>query len=119
MAPSTTSAAGRAIRIAARQRGRCIGWWADATDGPMQATAPDTADPWAGCNPLEPAFRDDPYPSLHRLRAREPVTLTPLGIWRLTRHADVVRLLHDVPAGVRTTDGRLTGTDESVHGPRN
>lgn len=81
----------------------------------------DTAladDPWRGCNPLDPAFRDDPYPSLHRLREIDPVNETPLGIWRLTRYADVNRLLHDVPAGVRTTDGQLPGIDESLTSQR-
>src|SRR5437867_12459529 len=42
----------------------------------------------------------------------------PVGIWRLTRYADVNRLLHDVPAGVRTTDGVLPGVDESLTGQR-
>jgi len=76
------------------------------------------ADPWLGCNPFDPTFRDDPYPSLHRLRALDPVNETPAGIWRLTRYADVNRLLHDVPAGVRTTDGTLPGVDESLTGQR-
>jgi cytochrome P450 len=75
-------------------------------------------DPWLGCNPVDPAFRDDPYPALHRLRAIDPVNETPAGIWRLTRYADVNRLLHDVPAGVRATDGTLPGVDESLTGQR-
>ncbi len=75
-------------------------------------------DPWRGCNPLDPAFRDDPYPSLRRLREVEPVNLTPIGFWRLTRYADVNRLLHEVPAGTRTTDGVLPGVDESLSGQR-
>src|SRR3989442_3071848 len=79
-------------------------------------TAPDDA--WRGCNPLDPAFRDDPYPSLHRLRETDPVNLTPIGFWRLTRYADVTRLLYDVPAGTRTTDGELPGVDESLSGQR-
>jgi cytochrome P450 len=80
--------------------------------------APADDDPWAGCNPTDPAFRDDPYPALHRLRARDPVNETPVGIWRLTRYADVNRLLHEVPAGVRTTEGTLPGVDESLTGQR-
>src|SRR5205814_716125 len=68
-------------------------------------------DPWRGCNPLDPAFRDDPYPSLRRLREVEPANLTPIGFWRLTRYADVNRLLHEVPAGTRTTDGVLPRVD--------
>jgi cytochrome P450 len=78
----------------------------------------DTDDPWHGANQFDPSFRDDPYPALHRLRALHPVDETPVGIWRLTRYADVSRLLHDVPSGVRTTDGLLPGVDETVSGPR-
>src|SRR5262249_56603833 len=83
-----------------------------------QATTTLADDPWGGCNPLDPAFRDDPYPGLARLRERDPVNLTPIGVWRLTRYADVNRLLHDVPAGVRTTDGELPGVDEQLTGQR-
>src|SRR2546430_7477066 len=75
-------------------------------------------DPWLGCNPFDPAFRDDPYPSLARLREIDPVNEMPVGIWRLTQYADVTRLLQDVPAGVRTTDGVLPGVDESLTGQR-
>src|SRR5881398_2592541 len=74
----------------------------------------DADDPWRGCNPLDPAFRDDLYPGLRRLREVDPVNLTPIGFWRLTRYADVMRLLYDVPAGTRTTDGVLPGVDESL-----
>ena len=81
-------------------------------------TALPADDPWLGCNPFDPAFRDDPYPSLARLRALDPVNEMPVGIWRLTRYADVNRLLHEVPAGVRTTDGVLPGVDESLTGQR-
>ena len=82
------------------------------------ATAAVDDDPWRGCNPFTPEFRDDPHPPLRRLRERDPVNETPVGLWRLTRYADVSRLLHDVPAGVRTTDGELPGVDESLGGQR-
>src|SRR5438552_3167594 len=82
------------------------------------AAPPPADDPWLGCNPFDPAFRDDPYPALARLREIDPVNEMPVGIWRLTRYADVNRLLHDVPAGVRTTDGVLPGVDESLTGQR-
>src|SRR5205809_2125473 len=82
------------------------------------AVPPPADDTWLGCNPFDPAFRHDPYPSLARLRALDPVNEMPVGIWRLTRYADVNRLLHDVPAGVRTTDGVLPGVDESLTGQR-
>ena len=76
-------------------------------------------DPWRGSNPMDPAFRDDPYTPLRRLREVDPVNLTPVGYWRLSRYADVLRLLHSTPAGVRRSDGSLPGVDESEHGPRN
>src|SRR5205823_2490377 len=38
--------------------------------------------------------------------------------WRPTRSADFNRLLHEVPAGTRTTDGVLPGVDESLSGQR-
>src|SRR5712692_1586274 len=83
------------------------------------ASVPPAADdPWLGCAPFDPVFRDDPYPALARLRVLDPVNETPVGIWRLTRYTDVNRLLHDVPAGVRTTDGELPGVDESLGGQR-
>ncbi len=68
-------------------------------------------DPWAGANPLDPEFRRNPYPALVRLREHDPVNLTPLGFWRLTRYADVERLLKDVPVGVRRSDGTRAGED--------
>src|SRR5215469_550299 len=75
-------------------------------------------DPWMGCNPIDPAFKDDPYPALKRLRETDPVNETPVGIWRLLRHADVKRLLAGVRAGVRDTEGQLVGTDERIVGPQ-
>ena len=84
----------------------------------VDAVQVDPDDPWCGSNPWAPGFDDDPYPSLHRLREIDPVNLTPVGTWRLTRYADVNRLLHEVPAGVRMTDGVLPGVDESLSGQR-
>ena len=86
---------------------------------PLPPIADD--DPWGGCFPLDPAFRDDPYPRLARLREHDPVNETPIGIWRVLRHEDVMRVLRDVKTGVRTTDGTLPGVDESdpAFGPRN
>lgn len=75
-------------------------------------------DPWLGANPFDPEVRNDPYPFLARLREIDPVNETPVGFWRLTRYDDVNRLLHDVPAGVRTTAGDLPNVDEQHFGPR-
>src|SRR5262249_11416684 len=81
-------------------------------------TTAEARDPWLGANPFDPAVRDDPYPFLARLREIDPVNETPIGFWRLTRYAHVDRLLHDVPAGVRTTAGQLPGVDEQQSPPR-
>ncbi len=74
-------------------------------------------DPWKGCNPLDPEFRDDPYAALARLREIDPVNFTPLGVWRLSRYRDVVRLLREVPTGVRTTSGAVPFVDDPENRP--
>jgi cytochrome P450 len=75
-------------------------------------TAPGSipsADAWHGANPTDPAFRADPHPYLAHLRAVDPVNETPVGVWRLTRYDDCVRLLTQVRTGVRMTDGTFPG----------
>lgn len=73
-------------------------------------------DGWFGLNPFERGgvLRDDPYPVLNHIRERHPAHRTPLGDYRVFRHADVTRLLRDTKVGVRTTKGRLPGVDESL-----
>jgi pimeloyl-[acyl-carrier protein] synthase len=46
-------------------------------------------------NPMAPDFVADPYPMYHRLRTEDPVHLSPLGFWVLTRYEDVVSVLRD------------------------
>jgi cytochrome P450 len=47
-------------------------------------------------NPLAPSFRIDPYPALHRLRARDPVHWSASGYcWVLTRYNDIKLVLSD------------------------
>lgn len=70
--------------------------------------APAEAEPsWQGDDPRvpRPELLENPIPWLHRMRTVAPVNETPIGIWRLYRHADVVRVLRELPAGVRRTDG--------------
>lgn len=45
-------------------------------------------------NPFDPAFRSDPYPQYRTLREQAPVHRA-LGMWVLTRHADVTTVLRD------------------------
>jgi len=44
---------------------------------------------------MDPEFVADPYPTYHRLRAKDPVHHSPLGFWVLTRYEDVVAVLRD------------------------
>lgn len=73
-------------------------------------------DPWFGLDPMkrDSELRDNPYPVLNRIREENPVHQTPFGDYRIFRHADVVRLLKDTKVGVRTTDGKLPGADETT-----
>jgi len=68
-------------------------------------------DPWVGANLFDPALRANPHPALARLRELDPVNETPLGFWRLTRYDDVLRLLREVPTGMRRADGSLPGRE--------
>jgi hypothetical protein len=78
----------------------------------MSAAADDSSlqrDPaYHGIDPTGPRDLDrmaDPFPALHHLRRVAPVNETPMGVWRLSRHADCVRLLRGVRCGVRHLDG--------------
>jgi len=47
-------------------------------------------------NPLLPEFKANPYPTYHRLRAEDPIHPSFfLGVWVLTRYADVKAVLRD------------------------
>lgn len=54
---------------------------------------------------LDERYWHEPFAFLDRMRAVAPVNETPLGLWRLFRYADCLRVLRELPAGVRRTDG--------------
>jgi len=58
-------------------------------------------------NPWAPGFIADPYPFYHRLRATDPMHLTPLGFYVASRHADVAAILRDNRFG-KDFIGRIT-----------
>jgi hypothetical protein len=64
---------------------------------------------WHGADPASPAYLEDPYPVYRKLREEHPVSLTPDGVWRLTRYDDCLRMLRSTGAGMRRTDGTLPG----------
>ncbi len=69
---------------------------------------------WFGLEPTRTELRDDPYPIYNELRETQPVHQTPEGYFRIMRHRDVTAILKGLKVGVRTTDGKLPGVDESA-----
>jgi cytochrome P450 len=81
------------------------------------ATAADAAAAPVRFNPFAADFRQDPYPAYERLRSTKPVTKT-LGMWVLTRYADVQGVLRDrsfsadlIPQLIRRQADRLQQAD--------
>nr|MBC8341348.1 cytochrome P450 [Pseudomonadota bacterium] len=70
---------------------------------------------WYGSEPIEGQV-EDPYSAFKHLRETQPVNLTPEGNWRLTRYADINRVLRSSDAGMRLNNGLLPGQDEQVPG---
>jgi cytochrome P450 len=66
---------------------------------------------WCGADPFAPDFRDDPYPGLHHLRENDPVNLTPVGTWRLSRYDDVVDVLKKAKTSMTMADGSAPNFD--------
>jgi cytochrome P450 len=63
-------------------------------------------------DPFLPEVIANPYPSYHRLRAEDPVHLSPLGFWVLSRYNDCVMVLRDQRFGRAGFEGYL----EQVYG---
>ena len=71
----------------------------------MQKLRSDLTPDWAGADPFEPSFRDDPYPALNRLREAHPVNLTPAGTYRVTRFEDVKNVFKDANTSMTLANG--------------
>jgi cytochrome P450 len=74
---------------------------------------------WQGWYLFDEGARDKLYERCHELREKDPVNETPLGLWRLTRHRDCMRLLREVKAGMRSTTGDSYSprmTEQARHG---
>src|SRR5215207_1289929 len=83
------------------------------------ATATGAAQPSLRFNPFSAEFRRDPYPTYRRLREARPVHKT-MGMWVITRHADVHGVLRDrtasaglIPQLIRQQAGRRAHHDVS------
>jgi cytochrome P450 len=66
---------------------------------------------WCGADPFAPDFRDDPYPSMHGLRERDPVNLTPVGTWRISRYDDVAAIFKYAHTSQTASDGSSPNFD--------
>jgi len=66
---------------------------------------------WCGADPFENSFRDDPYPALHGLRERDPVNLTPVGTWRISRYDDVASIFRQAKTSMTLANGESPNFD--------
>jgi len=86
----------------------------------VSAAPPTERDPsFHGIDPTGPRDLEryaDPFPAIHHLRRVAPVNETPIGLWRLSRYDDCVRMLRGVRCGVRHLDGRYPRRREDAGG---
>lgn len=75
------------------------------------ATAGVPGGDWCGADPFEAGFRDDPYPALHGLRDRDPVNLTPVGTWRISRYDDVAKVFRQAKTSMTLSNGESPNFD--------
>ena len=71
----------------------------------MGTTLRELQPSWAGADPFEPSFRDDPYPALNQLREEHPANLTPVGTYRVTRFEDVKSVFKDANTSMTLANG--------------
>jgi cytochrome P450 len=64
-------------------------------------------DPWKGFNPFQSrrGITTDLYTIVNRIRETEPVWKTPIGVYIISRYADVDHLLKHTASGVRMRNG--------------
>jgi cytochrome P450 len=60
---------------------------------------------WAGADPFEPSFKEDPYPALNHLRENAAVNLTPVGTYRVTRFDDIKNVFKDANTSMTLANG--------------
>jgi len=69
--------------------------------------AGDVAPGWYGVDPTTTDLKADPHARYRHLREVQPVNLTPLGDWRLSRYADIQKLLKHSKSGMRNLQGLI------------
>jgi len=81
------------------------------SDNLLESMSRLTDSDWLGSNPLSPQFRADPYPGLRSLRQKDPVNLTPIGVWRLTKYDDINQVFKTFPVAQTLADGSSPNFD--------
>ncbi|BFM18062.1 cytochrome P450 [Maricurvus nonylphenolicus] len=64
---------------------------------------------WGGLNPFEPDYRVNPYPQINALRENDPVNLTPVNTWRISRFDDIGHVLRHAKTSQTLSDGSSPG----------
>ena len=81
------------------------------SDNLLETVMKLTDEDWQCSNPLSPEFRANPYPGLKNLRETDPVNLSPIGVWRLTRYEDINRVFKNLPVAQTLADGSSPNFD--------
>jgi hypothetical protein len=104
----TAAASARRAGLAAARPSSCE---RAREEPPMLPRSHESEPSWHGVDPTQPDAErwDDPFPSLRWFREHAPVNHTPAGVWRVHRYADCMRVLRELPCGVRRVDGSAPG----------
>lgn len=62
---------------------------------------------WYGVDPTRMNLKPNPHAHYKHLREVQPVNLTPIGDWRLSKYADIQALLKHSRSGMRNLDGLI------------
>ena len=62
---------------------------------------------WYGADPYTQDLKSNPHAAYRELRETQPINLTPDGHWRLSRYADIQKLLKHSNVGMRHLDGLI------------
>jgi pimeloyl-[acyl-carrier protein] synthase len=64
---------------------------------------------WYGVDPTTTNLKPNPHALYRHLRDVQPVNLTPMGDWRLSRYTDIQKLLKHSRSGMRDMNGLIPG----------
>ncbi len=76
-------------------------------DSAQTACNSETIAGWYGVDPTTTDLKPNPHALYRHLRDIQPVNLTPLGDWRLSRYVDVQKLLKHSHSGMRDMNGLI------------